>query len=177
MAKMDWLAGSCCWGGSDAFWIRAICVRRTGHGRYQLEVDVMPVPVNPAQFRPLPGEAAGTVFDGYWRVEQIAPDTWAIGEPANDPDNYAYLLVGKRRAILIDSGATRDPDMSRVVAGLTALPVTVVPSHLHHDHTNGPGFFRNVALIDLPDTRAMLTGTMFGSAAINLVASPRSRSR
>ena len=125
----------------------------------QLGANVMPAPAKPAQFRPLPGKPAGTVVDGYWLIEQIAPDTWAIGEPASDPDNYAYLLVGKRRALLIDSGSTLDHDLSRVVAGLTALPVMVIPSHLHHDHTNGLGHFRNIALIDLPDTRGLADGS------------------
>ncbi|WP_164155836.1 MBL fold metallo-hydrolase [Sandarakinorhabdus rubra] len=117
-------------------------------------VDIMPAAANPAQFLPRPGKAAGVVVDGHWRVEQIAPGTWAIGEPANDPDNYEYLLVGTRRALLIDSGATREHDLARVVAGLTPLPVTVIPSHLHYDHTNGLGHFRNIALVDLPETRA-----------------------
>ena len=53
-----------------------------------LETNIMPAPANPAQFRPLPGKAAGTVVDGHWRVEMIAPGTWAIGEPAADPDKY-----------------------------------------------------------------------------------------
>ena len=87
----------------------------------RLEVSMMPAPANPAQVRPLPGPAAGTVVDGYWRVEKIAPDTWAIGEPAADPDNYEYLLVGKRRALLIDSGATRTHDIRRAITGLPAL--------------------------------------------------------
>ena len=124
----------------------------------RLEANVMPAPANPAQFHPLPGKAAGTVVDGHWRVEKIAPDTWAIGEPASEPDNYEYLLVGNRRALLIDSGASRDHDIRRVIAGLTALPVTVIPTHLHHDHTNGLGYFRNIALIDLPETRARAQG-------------------
>jgi hydroxyacylglutathione hydrolase len=124
----------------------------------RLDTNVMPAPANPAQFRPLPGRAVGTAVDGYWRVEKIAPDTWAIGEPASDPDNYEYLLVGKRRALLIDSGATSNHDIRRVIAGLTALPVIVVPSHLHHDHTNGLGFFRHIALIDLPETRGRAQG-------------------
>ena len=124
----------------------------------RLAINVMPAAANPAQFQPLPGIAAGTVVEGYWRVEKIAPNTWAIGEPANEPDNYEYLLVGKHRALLIDSGATREHDISRVIAGLTALPVTVIPSHLHHDHTNGLGFFRDIALIDLPETRGRAQG-------------------
>lgn len=123
-----------------------------------LGVNMMPAPANPAQFRPLPGPAAGTVIDSHWRVERIAPGTWAIGEPAADPDNYAYLLVGTRRALLIDSGATRTHDIRRAISGLTRLPVTVIPSHLHHDHTNGLGVFRDIALIDLPDTRARAQG-------------------
>ena len=118
----------------------------------------MPAPANPAQFRPLRGKRTGTVVDGYWRVVKIAPDTWAIGEPASEPDNYEYLLVGKRRALLIDSGATRNHNILRVIAGLTALPVTVVPSHLHHDHTNGLDFFRDIKLIDLPETRGRAQG-------------------
>lgn len=121
-------------------------------------VNVMPAAENPAEFQPLPGKAAGMVVDGHWRVEQVAPDTWAIGEPANEPDNYAYLLVGSRRALLIDSGATRDHDMHRAIDGITALPVTVIPSHLHHDHTNGLKHFRDIALIDLPDTRGRAEG-------------------
>ncbi len=124
----------------------------------RLSINVMPAPANLAQFLPLLGKAAGTVVGGYLRVEKIAPKTWAIAEPARDPDNYAYLLVGQRRALLIDSGATRDHDISRVIASLTALPVTVIPTHLHHDHTNGLGNFRNIALIDLPDTRGLADG-------------------
>ena len=123
-----------------------------------LETNIMPAPANPAQFRPLPGRAAGTVVDGHWRVEKIGPGTWAIGEPAADPDNYEYLLAGNRRALMIDSGATRNHDIRRAIAGLTALPVTVIPTHLHHDHTNGLGHFRDIALIDLPETRARAQG-------------------
>lgn len=124
----------------------------------RLDVDLMPAPANPAQFAARPGKAAGRIVDGHWLVEEIAPGTWAIGEPADAPDNYEYLLIGTRRALLIDGGATKRHDLSRVVAGLTALPVTVIPSHLHYDHTNGLGHFRDIALIDLPETRARADG-------------------
>jgi glyoxylase-like metal-dependent hydrolase (beta-lactamase superfamily II) len=109
----------------------------------------------PAQagFDAHPGPAVGTVVDGRWRVQQIAPDTWAIGEPQDDPDNYEYLLVGRTRALLIDAGSTTR-DIRPVLAGLTTLPVTVIPTHLHFDHTNGLRHFSSIALIDLPQTRA-----------------------
>lgn len=124
----------------------------------KIGVNVMPAAENPSQFQTLHGKRAGTVVDDHWLVEQISPNTWAIGEPADEPDNYAYLLVGSRRALLIDSGATRDHNMRRAIAGITALPVIVIPSHLHHDHTNGLGHFRDIALIDLPDTRGRAVG-------------------
>jgi hydroxyacylglutathione hydrolase len=110
-------------------------------------------PPSQAGFDARPGPAAGTVVDGYWRVQQIAPGTWAIGEPQNDPDNYEYLLVGETRALLIDAGATTR-DIRPVLAGLTSLPVTAIPSHLHYDHTNGLRHFADIAMIDLPQTRA-----------------------
>lgn len=110
----------------------------------------------PSPLKPTPaGPAAGTVVDGYWRVQRIAPDTFAIGEPQSDPDNYEYLLLGRTRALLIDSGATAR-DMHPVLTGLTRLPVTVIPTHLHSDHTNGLGHFERIALVDLPETRALV---------------------
>lgn len=104
-------------------------------------------------FAARPGPPLGAVVDARWRVQPIAPDTWAIGEPQDDPDNYEYLLVGKTRALLIDAGATHR-DIRPVLAGLTSLPITVIPTHLHYDHTNGLRNFANIALIDLPETRA-----------------------
>jgi glyoxylase-like metal-dependent hydrolase (beta-lactamase superfamily II) len=105
------------------------------------------------------GQSVGTVVDDYWRVQQIAPDTYAIGEPQNDPDNYEYLLLGKTRALLIDSGATAR-DIHPVLSTLTQLPVTVIPTHLHYDHTNGLKYFNSIALIDLPETRSRVTEGM-----------------
>jgi hydroxyacylglutathione hydrolase len=112
-----------------------------------------PAPANPHSFEARPGPAAGSVVDGHWRVQPIAPGVWAIGEPADDPDNYEYLVVGRKRALLIDAGATAR-DIHPVLARLTRLPVTVIPTHLHFDHTNGLGNFTSVALVDLPETRA-----------------------
>jgi hydroxyacylglutathione hydrolase len=110
----------------------------------------------PSPLKPTPaGPAVGTLVDGYWRVQQITPDTWAIGEPASDPDNYEYLLVGKTRALLIDSGST-PRDIHPALAGLTRLPITVIPTHLHSDHTNGLRNFDRIALVDLPQTRALV---------------------
>ena len=100
-----------------------------------------------------PDLAAGRMVDDYWAVQEIDANTYAIGEPRYYQANYSYLLVGQRRALLFDAGSgTRD--ISGVVARLTPLPVTVMPSHLHYDHTGGIAPFTAVAMIDLPATRA-----------------------
>jgi glyoxylase-like metal-dependent hydrolase (beta-lactamase superfamily II) len=61
-------------------------------------------------------------------------------------------LEGRKRALLIDAGATAR-DIRPVLARLTRLPVTVIPTHLHFDHVNGLKHFTSVALADLPQTR------------------------
>jgi hydroxyacylglutathione hydrolase len=107
---------------------------------------------------PAPGPALGTVVGGYWRVQAIAPDTWAISEPQDAPDNVEYLLAGKSRALLIDAGSTTTHDIHAALSTLTSLPVTAIPTHLHSDHTNGLRFFKDIALIDLPQTRGRVRG-------------------
>ncbi|MGH8140014.1 MAG: MBL fold metallo-hydrolase [Steroidobacteraceae bacterium] len=105
--------------------------------------------VAPAQ----PDLGKGRMVDDYWAVQDIDAHTFAIGEPRYYQINYAYLITGERRALLFDAGSgTRD--MTGVVARLTRLPVTVIPSHLHFDHTGGIAPFASVAMIDLPETRA-----------------------
>jgi glyoxylase-like metal-dependent hydrolase (beta-lactamase superfamily II) len=117
-----------------------------------LHFNPLPAPL-PGFAHPPKGPLAGMDMDGHWRAQRIAPDTYALGEPAEDPDNYEYLLVGRTRALLIDGGATRR-DIRPVVARLTSLPVTVIPTHLHFDHTVGLRNLTSIALIDLPETRS-----------------------
>lgn len=98
----------------------------------------------------------GRMVDDYWAVQNIDANTYALGEPRYYQANYTYLIVGGRRALLFDAGSgTRD--ITGVVTSLTGLPVTVMPSHLHFDHTGGIAPFTSVAMIDLPDTRADVT--------------------
>jgi glyoxylase-like metal-dependent hydrolase (beta-lactamase superfamily II) len=107
-----------------------------------------------------PALARGQMIDDYWAVQRIDSRTYAIGEPRYYQGNYAYLILGDKRALLFDSGSgTRD--IGHVVAGLTRLPVTVIPSHLHYDHLGGVAPFSSVAMIDLPETRADVVNGRF----------------
>jgi hydroxyacylglutathione hydrolase len=104
--------------------------------------------------------AKGEMVDDYFAVEDLEDGTFAIGEPRYYQQNYSYLIVGSTRAVLFDSGSgTRD--ISKVVRSLTKLPVTVVVSHLHFDHLGGITPFEHVAMIDLPQTRADVSGPVF----------------
>jgi len=107
-----------------------------------------------------PDLGEGRMVDDYWAVQNIDANTYALGEPRYYQANYSYLIVGEQRALLFDAGSgTRD--ISGVVTSLTHLPVTVMPSHLHFDHTGGIAPFTSVAMIDLPDTRADVTNGRF----------------
>jgi hypothetical protein len=103
-----------------------------------------------------PDLGQGGMVDDYWAVQSIDANTYSIGEPRYYQINYVYLIVGERRALLFDAGSgTRS--IAGIVASLTNLPVTVIPSHLHYDHIGGIAPFTSVAMIDLRDTRADVT--------------------
>ena len=104
--------------------------------------------------------ARGRMVDDYWSVEKIAPDTWAIGEPRYYQQNYSYLILGRDRAVMMDAG-TGTRDIRPVLKSLTALPITVIPSHLHFDHTGGLGAFDHIAFLDEGDLRARTKDGLF----------------
>ena len=110
---------------------------------------------------PAPAKLAkGSMVDDYFAVQDLGDGVFAIGEPRYYQQNYAYLILGNKRALLFDSSSgTRD--VSPVVAMVTHLPVTVTVSHLHFDHLGGIAPFHHIAMIDLPETRADVTNGLF----------------
>jgi hydroxyacylglutathione hydrolase len=107
---------------------------------------VLPAPTQSVQ---------GRWYDDYFVIEPIDDATYAIGEPRYYQGNYSYLIIGTDRAILFDAG-TGNRDITAVVRSLTALPVTVFPSHLHFDHVGAINGFAHTALLDLPSLRARM---------------------
>jgi glyoxylase-like metal-dependent hydrolase (beta-lactamase superfamily II) len=96
---------------------------------------------------------AGRWHDDYFVVEEIDPTTLAIGEPRYYQGNYSYLIIGRQRAVLFDTG-TGTRDIVPVVRSLTTLPITAIPSHLHFDHVGALGQLDRTALLDAPSLRA-----------------------
>ncbi|HWS28889.1 MAG TPA: MBL fold metallo-hydrolase [Clostridia bacterium] len=81
-------------------------------------------------------------------VEKIDELTYALSEYGHYEHTHAYLLLGMRSALLIDTGLGVN-DISAVVAGLTSLPVYVTATHAHWDHIGGHALFPRFAVHDL----------------------------
>lgn len=99
-------------------------------------------------------EGEGVVwFDDYYTIHKIDERTFAIGETRYYQLNFNYLILGDSRAVVFDAG-TGQRDIGAVVASLTDLPITFIPSHLHYDHIGNDVVFDRTALVDLPHLRA-----------------------
>lgn len=64
---------------------------------------------------------------------QIDDNTW-VGTGHQMANESVYLLAGKNKALLIDAG-TNIRDLDKIVAGIAKLPVMLVATHVHPDHT------------------------------------------
>jgi len=69
---------------------------------------------------------------GSW---MIRPNLWVL---SNGWQNFQYLFVGERQAVLIDTGYG-EGNIRAVVEEKTKLPVMVINTHGHFDHTGGNG--------------------------------------
>lgn len=80
-------------------------------------------------------------------IVEIAPNTYFINEFGM---NAMYLLVGNKRALVIDTG-TGFCDFKGIVEKLTDLPYQVALTHGHPDHAGGMNQFDTVYM-NLADT-------------------------
>ncbi len=74
-----------------------------------------------------------------FEVTELKPDIYRINE--FDVAN-CYLVVGEKRALLIDTG-TGIGNIVAVVRGITSLPVDVAATHGHPDHLGGKNWFKH----------------------------------
>ena len=113
-------------------------------------------PIPPVTDAPtVPGGQPFGSDEHFW-VVALDASTYAIAEPYSWARNVNYLIVGEQRALLFDAGVGHY-DIRPVVASLTDLPLTFMPSHFHYDHT-GQGEWGHIALVDLPHLRERAIG-------------------
>jgi glyoxylase-like metal-dependent hydrolase (beta-lactamase superfamily II) len=83
--------------------------------------------------------------DGWFATRELAAGTWLVAEPTHV---NSYLVAGRDRAVLIDSGLGIG-DIRSIVDALTPLDVLVANTHHHWDHVGGNASFSEVAIHEL----------------------------
>jgi len=90
--------------------------------------------------------------DSWFQTYRVAPGVFALYEAHQAEEVISFLIVGRRQALLFDTGMGIAP-IRPLVERLTRLPVIVVNSHSHPDHVGGNHEFADVRALDLPYTR------------------------
>ena len=79
----------------------------------------------------------------WFKVYEVGNGVLAISEPYQSQEVNSFLILGKDKALLFDSGMGMDT-ISALVKELTSLPVLVLNSHTHPDHIGGNHEFDSV---------------------------------
>jgi len=85
------------------------------------------------------------MYNNWFTIEKIDSDTYAISEYKHWEETHCYLLLGTKKAVLIDTGLGI-ANIKQVVDSLTILPVTVFTTHIHWDHIGGHKYFDDIAV-------------------------------
>jgi len=102
--------------------------------------------------------------ESWFEVYKVAPETFAIYEPHQFEEVISYLIVGRRQAVLFDTGMGIG-DIKKVVSRLTSRPVVVVNSHTHNDHVGDNWEFPFIYGMDTAFTRANAKGSVADAQA------------
>ena len=104
------------------------------------------------------------VSNPWFEVYKVAPDTFAIYEPHQSEEVISYLILGKEKALLFDTGMGIS-DIRKVVTDLTKLPIIVLNSHTHDDHVGGNWQFDTIYSMDTEFTRQNAKGSTVDAQA------------
>ena len=80
----------------------------------------------------------------WFEVYRLLDNTFAIYEPFQFEEAISYLVIGKDKAVVIDTG-TGIGNLKQVVSDLTHMPVSVVNTHGHWDHIGNNYQFEEIA--------------------------------
>ena len=81
-----------------------------------------------------------TKTQDWFTVDRVDGETYIISEYRHWEETHCYLLCGRGRALLIDTGLGIC-NIGEQVRALTDLPVTAVATHVHWDHIGGHKYF------------------------------------
>ena len=83
----------------------------------------------------------------WFTIEKIDDDTYAISEYKHWEQTHCYLLLGKQKSILIDTGLGIE-NIKTVVSSITDKPIQVITTHVHWDHIGGHKYFNNICVYE-----------------------------
>jgi glyoxylase-like metal-dependent hydrolase (beta-lactamase superfamily II) len=86
-------------------------------------------------------------FQSWFEVYKVSKGTFAICESKHWEGVISYLIEGRNKAVLVDTGMGIG-DIKEVVEQLTRLKVSVVNSHTHFDHIGGNHQFDEIAVFN-----------------------------
>jgi len=96
--------------------------------------------------------------DPWFEVYNVASDTFAIYEPHQSEETISYLILGKDKAMLLDTGMGIS-DLHKLIRELTPLPIIVLNSHTHDDHVGGNWQFDTIYSMDSDFSRTNSKGS------------------
>lgn len=86
-------------------------------------------------------------YQSWFEVYKVSEGTYAICEPGHWEGVISYLIEGRKKAVLLDTGMGIG-DIEKVVERLTRLRVCVVNSHTHFDHIGDNHRFDETTVFD-----------------------------
>ena len=86
-------------------------------------------------------------FQSWFEVYKVSKGTFSIHEPGHWDGAISYLIEGRNKAVLLDTGMGFG-DIKKIIENLTRLEVSVVNSHTHFDHVGGNHQFEAIAVFD-----------------------------
>lgn len=78
-------------------------------------------------------------MDRNFHPRKLNANTWMF----DGDGSYSYLICGKEKALMVDTGMSKG-NLRAYAEQFTDLPIMVVNTHGHFDHTGGNGYFDEV---------------------------------
>ena len=97
------------------------------------------------------------VENDWYEVYKLPHDVYAIYEPGQFQEVISFLVIGKDKAVLIDTGMGMG-GIKSVTDELTDKKVEVVNTHTHFDHIGDNAQFVSIAVFDSEEAIAVMTG-------------------
>lgn len=79
----------------------------------------------------------------WFTKKELLPNVWGIAEFCHSEKVISYLFVGKKQALLFDSGLGIG-NIKNEIEKITKLPIILVNSHTHFDHIGGNHQFKTI---------------------------------